>query len=377
VTGTVVAVDAVGIRGGGGAVVALGIVEALLAETRIAGMTVFTSPRDARDFEWPASRRLFVVESAAADGAAGRALWHMGGLARAVTAHGAGLMLALAGGGVPPSEVPGVTLMQQSLLFSEEALARCEPALVARMAALRVMAAASCRVCARVVVQTPAMVATVAAAFAVPPSRIWVVEPPPRLGPRDALPHAALAPLRKSRRGGRVLYVGHDAPYKNLDVLRAAWPEVRAARGEARLFVTLPADHPLAREPHVVALGHLEPGALREAYEEADVLVMPSLTETVGLPMLESMSVGCAVVAADRPYAHDVCAEGAAYFDPLDAADLAAKLGALLGDEAARGRLGQAGRALAASRAAARPYARLAGDLIALAAPGAKLPRDS
>src|SRR3989442_11549023 len=46
-------------------------------------------------------------------------------------------------------------------------------------------------------------------------------------------------------------------------------------------------------------------GSLREAYELATLVVLPSLAETVGLPMPEAMSVGTPVLAADRAYAHD------------------------------------------------------------------------
>jgi len=53
-----------------------------------------------------------------------------------------------------------------------------------------------------------------------------------------------------------------------------------------------------------VGIGQLKTGSLRRVYELATVLVQPSLTETVGLPMLEAMSVGTPVLAADRPYAH-------------------------------------------------------------------------
>jgi glycosyltransferase involved in cell wall biosynthesis len=86
---------------------------------------------------------------------------------------------------------------------------------------------------------------------------------------------------------------------------------------------------------------------------------MPSLVETVGLPMLEAASVGTAIVAADRLYAHDVCGDAALYFDPLDARDLAAKLGELLSNSQLRADLTVRGTNLVARRAGAKPYEKM------------------
>jgi glycosyltransferase involved in cell wall biosynthesis len=86
---------------------------------------------------------------------------------------------------------------------------------------------------------------------------------------------------------------------------------------------------------------------------------MPSIVETVGLPMLEAAACGLPVVAADRPYARDVCAEAAAYFDPLDPKSLAATLETVIRSDALRARLRERGASLVAQRRRNRPYTRL------------------
>jgi glycosyltransferase involved in cell wall biosynthesis len=86
---------------------------------------------------------------------------------------------------------------------------------------------------------------------------------------------------------------------------------------------------------------------------------MPSLVETVGLPMLEAAAQGTPVIAADRPYAHDVCGSAALFFDPLDPLDLAAKVQTLLSEPGLRERMVNDGRENVARRAAARPYDRM------------------
>ena len=86
---------------------------------------------------------------------------------------------------------------------------------------------------------------------------------------------------------------------------------------------------------------------------------MPSLVETVGLPMLEAMSAGVPVVAADRDYAHDLCGDAALYFDPLDHTALAQTLQSLLASASLRERLRTLGMRRAAALMDGRPYDRM------------------
>lgn len=54
-------------------------------------------------------------------------------------------------------------------------------------------------------------------------------------------------------------------------------------------------------------------------------LIFPSYIETVGLPLVEAMSVGAVILAADCEYAHEVLDgyENAFLFDPFKPAELA------------------------------------------------------
>ena len=71
------------------------------------------------------------------------------------------------------------------------------------------------------------------------------------------------------------------------------------------------------------------------------------------------MSLGTPVLAADRPYAHDVTEEVALFFDPARAEDFADRAAQLLTDEGLRERLSVQGKELIEKRRQTRPYARM------------------
>jgi len=150
-------------------------------------------------------------------------------------------------------------------------------------------------------------------------------------------------------RGFKILAVSHLCDQKNYATLfRAIGLAARAAPG-MRLYVAgWIHDHPWfagseeeralgeCPEGSVVFLGRLDRGHLRRAYEAASAFAFPSYLESFGHPMVEAMSFGLPVLAADAPVNREVCADAAVYHGPFDAHDLAGKLVMLAGDAAAR-----------------------------------------
>jgi glycosyltransferase involved in cell wall biosynthesis len=70
-------------------------------------------------------------------------------------------------------------------------------------------------------------------------------------------------------------------------------------------------------------------------YRSAAAVVFPSLYEGFGLPPLEAMACGCPVAASDATSLPEVCGDGAEYFDPRSAADMAGAIGRVLADHSA------------------------------------------
>lgn len=80
--------------------------------------------------------------------------------------------------------------------------------------------------------------------------------------------------------------------------------------------------------------GFLPSSDLAILFRHATVLVLASLYEGFGLPIVEAMSCGCAVVSSNGGALSEVAGNGAQLFDPFDVQGMAAAVCALLRDEA-------------------------------------------
>lgn len=368
----VLAIDAVGAKHGGAATVLRSVVEAVLRSSHVERVVLFTSRGAAGSVRLPQSDRLLATAVESAEGPFGRIWWHGKGLAKACRQHQARALLCLSGGGFGGPMCPTVLFIQQSLPFEREALQAMGCMGRLRVEAIRRDMRWSARRSVKVIVQTQTMKSWVAEGLGIAAPKIAVIEPDVDL-PAEARGFPRLEHMRTAARTGPVvLYVGNASPHKNLGVLGPAMRILRTRLPAAQLFGTFPEGHPLLRGQGVQRLPLLGPAELREAYECATVLVMPSLVETVGLPMLEAAANGRPVVAADRPYAREVCGAGALFFDPRNPESLAIQLERVMLDGLLRRQLSQEGRANAAKRASARPYDQLASLVIGTMKGGAQ-----
>ena len=143
------------------------------------------------------------------------------------------------------------------------------------------------------------------------------------------------------------LYVGSRSFYKNFGGLLAALAKANSARPEMALCVVgapfsemeqrLIAD--LKLTSHVEHYGYPPNEHLAKLYRQSIALVYPSLYEGFGLPPLEAMSCGTAVVASNVASIPEVMGEAGLLFDPRSPDALTDSLLLLFDSPAERDRL--------------------------------------
>ena len=371
------AIEAAGIKHGGGAHVLTRLLGALDEDERVGRVTCFVSAASSRRFKLSEDARHVVIEPPHLERPGWRVLWLEAGLAQRCGELKPDVICCLNGIGYV-SGVAQVNVIQQPLLFMPQVCREMTPAKRARLAVIARLTRASCQRASRVIVQTPHIASLASAAFALPLSSLSVYTPDVRWQEPAEVTERTLA-MRAAPAHRRLLYLGSDLRYKNLRLLTRCVARLRATHyPNLKLFATIPLDHPLARRNDAIeALGALSRGEVRACLQLATALVMPSLAETVGLPMIEAMSSGCPVVASDLPYAHDVCQGAASLFDPTSSRSLAHALSRLLDHPSARQELSKRGRERAEALCRARPYARMVDVLVEAAAAHRALEREA
>ena len=198
--------------------------------------------------------------------------------------------------------------------------------------------------------------------FGYPAERITAIH----LGANPAFrPHSAaeLAPLL-ARLGlpaqGYSLYVGTIEPRKNLDrllaayealppALRTQYPLVMAGGAGWRCEATLARMARAASAGWLHYLRYIPQADLPALYAGARVFAYPSLYEGFGLPVLEAMASGTAVITATVSSLPEVVGSAALLIDPEDTAALSAALLHALQDDAWHQQASAAGLARAAT----------------------------
>jgi len=146
--------------------------------------------------------------------------------------------------------------------------------------------------------------------------------------------------------GPFLLFIGATEPRKNLlrlieamAILRdsgRAVPLVIAGRPGGDHGKVLAAVNGAGLETLVRLAGYRSDEDIRALYGAATALIFPSLAEGFGLPLLEAMACGLPAAVSGVSALPEVGGEAALYFDPADAADMAAAAASLLDDEGLR-----------------------------------------
>lgn len=192
---------------------------------------------------------------------------------------------------------------------------------------------------------------------------------------------AGLAPdALRARAGGEerpfVLVLGSRARHKNLRLALDLAPRLAErgidlviAGGAQAIF----AQDAIRPAPNVRLLGVVSDHDLAYLMERALCLLFPSLTEGFGIPVVEAMARGCAVVSSDRASLPEICGDAALLASPDDPEAFLRHIEALSGSEALRRDLVGRGR----ERVTRYSWAASASGYIDLLTSGARAPRTS
>jgi len=152
--------------------------------------------------------------------------------------------------------------------------------------------------------------------------------------------------------GPVALTVATNLPHKNLpilfDALALIAPEARpllaiAGHGTDDGSLRAAADA-CGVASHVRLLGPLATAELDSLYALAGCLVLPTLHEGFGLPVIEAMARSLPVACSAIPALREVGGEAALYFDPRAPEQIAGRLGEILNDTQLAARLRDLGR---------------------------------
>jgi glycosyltransferase involved in cell wall biosynthesis len=149
------------------------------------------------------------------------------------------------------------------------------------------------------------------------------------------------------------IVVGAIEPRKNLVMLLDVWRRLMHTSGEAAPFLVI-AGAPAHRggqiiqqlraaRSRIVVVNNLSSPALCSLMSHARALLMPSLAEGFGLPIIEALALGTPVLASALPAHMEAGGAAPSYLDPLDTAAWTAEIKALADGgpalDAARGRV--------------------------------------
>ena len=127
-----------------------------------------------------------------------------------------------------------------------------------------------------------------------------------------------------------LLYVGNREKYKNFDFFLKAFAKVDKIKNEFKLICfggggfskkekKMISDLSLSEKIYQI---NGEDTLLSNYYANANALIVPSLYEGFGLPLLEAMKLKCPIFCSNIRVFKDICGQNALYFNPEKEKDL-------------------------------------------------------
>lgn len=168
--------------------------------------------------------------------------------------------------------------------------------------------------------------------------------------------HQPLAPSLGVKTPSFYLFVGNFEPRKNLGVLVKAYLKlndelksshslvIAGSKGWSNDSVQIEINEAIKNGANIIQTGNLTQTEIAQLMSEATCLVMPSLYEGFGMPIVEAMAVKCPVVASNIPVLRETANNIALFFDPNSPESLAKSLSEISNNHATRRSLARRGK---------------------------------
>jgi glycosyltransferase involved in cell wall biosynthesis len=330
-----IAIDAVGIRGHGGAAV---LCELLLWLPKVRPdweWHVFTFNRKLREFDDPAVSEKVTFEHTACGNSGILRLWWVSHiLPKRLHEVKADVLFSFANMAPSRPRLPQVVYCHQAYAFFSDALSKQPLFQRLRLLVMRYQILRGARVSRAMIVQTDVMCQRILELEPSLSGRIQVIPS----GYRTPLETLIIRPEKKALIDNasqpRLTYVSHPGRSKNHLALVRAMPAILKKFPSVSLLLTLDKQRStqtlydllvteilqeaeaLGVSKNIVWLGVLNSDEVTYALQSSDLMVFPSLAESFGLGLVEAMAAGCPIAVSDLTYAHDVCGDAAVYFSP-------------------------------------------------------------
>lgn len=156
-----------------------------------------------------------------------------------------------------------------------------------------------------------------------------------------------------------LLCLANYSAHKNIEILLPLARLLRSRQSTVTVLTTLnPAENKEAQwfleavaaeklGDYLVNLGTVDRSKVGSLYRACDGLLLPTLLESYGLPLVEAMFNERTVLTSDYDFARDVCGDAAYYFDPLNEESIYGAIKTAYSNEPARQRKVALGRILA------------------------------
>lgn len=156
-------------------------------------------------------------------------------------------------------------------------------------------------------------------------------------------------------RGKYLLYIGNFEPHKNVDGLIKAYAGISPGL-QAEYFLVIagedkknfPRIYKLAENlglrERIIFPGFIQDEDLPAIYSGAEIFILPSFYEGFGLPPVEAMACGTAVISSSTASLPEILEKSALYFNPYKEKDIRQRISEVLNDNKLRQMLAESGK---------------------------------